>query len=985
MNFHFGEFVLDRRTGLLTGPDGELPLRRQTYRLLEVLLENAPELVNRDRLLDEAWGRTALSPNVLPQAISELRQVLGDNSQAPRYIETMHRRGYRIICPVELIGPEPEAGTFSGWFGRRLVQAAALGLVLAAGLFATLWLTTGTDETAAESIAPTAERAVVALGVFPHQNSVPDWIPAAALELMTRLLASDERVLVLRGESLGLDTQASGARWQHAVQDLLNAPLAITGYWRIQDADQLRLDLNLIELSSGQLVHGGQFVAAINDLDVLIAHASDEMRTALNLPHNPLPMGWQNLPAEQRRSYWQGLASLNMGHHAHAARSLQSLHEELGQPAWLAPQLARALRLNGQTEEAGKVLTAALDAPDTLSALGTSLRLRAELARLQHDRIGTASALRALSALFPDEVEILIELANAEFDSLEGSAARATMQRLEAHPQGQDDPRKKLLDARLARLEGRLDVAGQMARSALSDAEEHNLPHLAAPALLALVETLVAQGQLPAALEAIEDQLASWSNRLESRQAFELNLRMVQLKRMMGQFDQALDLIEQLEDADHNGTRGLPLAVERAVIQTDQALLQQALATLADIEPDLNGELEPELRIAYHNARARILTGKQRIAEARAEFDLALELARNSGQAHHMAGTLVNAGMTLAGQRRLDEADRLWERARDIFEDIGDRRGLALCLSNLAATSAIRGLEQRSLELNDQALVLFREMDMSSQIARTSYNLALLASRYGRLDEAEQLFLEAYSNYQVGGNHSIALAAGSRQADTLVALGRLDDSFQLLLELEPLLELSSPLHQADWYSSMARTHKWAGNGDQAREALRRAHELQTAANARGWQFSSEIQLEHLELLTGADPVVTQLNAERLVRNAKELNEPRLQAWALALVAESLLMQSRAEEARIILRDAYVALDEKPDVLIEMHLDWLNAWTFDLDGRRPRLEVLAERMAGYGMTSHLSLVRYSLNDQTQGDDAAAETPSGLLPAYARNPN
>lgn len=102
MKFHFGEFILDTGIGCLSGPDGPVTLRRQTFRLLEVLLEHAPELVDHNTLLDEAWGRTALSPNVLPQAISELRQALGDQAQSPSYIETLHRRGYRIACPVEM-------------------------------------------------------------------------------------------------------------------------------------------------------------------------------------------------------------------------------------------------------------------------------------------------------------------------------------------------------------------------------------------------------------------------------------------------------------------------------------------------------------------------------------------------------------------------------------------------------------------------------------------------------------------------------------------------------------------------------------------------------------------------------------------------------------------------------------------------------------------------------------------------------------------
>jgi DNA-binding winged helix-turn-helix (wHTH) protein len=115
MYYRFGDFTLDSRTGSVQGPEGEVALRRQTFRLLEVLLERAPDLLDRDTLLDEAWGRTALSANVLPQAVSELRQALGDSAQEPRYIETLHRRGYRIACPVDRLEAlnETDAGSFA--------------------------------------------------------------------------------------------------------------------------------------------------------------------------------------------------------------------------------------------------------------------------------------------------------------------------------------------------------------------------------------------------------------------------------------------------------------------------------------------------------------------------------------------------------------------------------------------------------------------------------------------------------------------------------------------------------------------------------------------------------------------------------------------------------------------------------------------------------------------------------------------------------
>jgi len=149
MMYRFGEFELDPQLGVLRGPGGDRQLRKQTCRLLEVLLESAPELQDHNTLLDLAWGHAALSPNVLPQAVSELRQALGDQAQSPRYIQTLHRRGYRIICPVESIhepvtdtpGPAasvPSAPASGGRLNRALLfgTTASLGvLVIVLGLW----------------------------------------------------------------------------------------------------------------------------------------------------------------------------------------------------------------------------------------------------------------------------------------------------------------------------------------------------------------------------------------------------------------------------------------------------------------------------------------------------------------------------------------------------------------------------------------------------------------------------------------------------------------------------------------------------------------------------------------------------------------------------------------------------------------------------------------------------------------------------------
>ena len=86
MRYRFAEFTLDTERETLEGAQGAIALRRRAFALLVTLLESAPALVARDRILDSVWGHDALSPNVLPQTVSEIRQALADSAQTPRLI-----------------------------------------------------------------------------------------------------------------------------------------------------------------------------------------------------------------------------------------------------------------------------------------------------------------------------------------------------------------------------------------------------------------------------------------------------------------------------------------------------------------------------------------------------------------------------------------------------------------------------------------------------------------------------------------------------------------------------------------------------------------------------------------------------------------------------------------------------------------------------------------------------------------------------------
>ena len=91
---------LDAANACLWRGATRLSLRKKDFAVLQVLVSCAGQLCAKEALLDSGWPATYVSDTVLKSCISRLRQVLGDAPRAPRYIETVHGRGYRWIAPI---------------------------------------------------------------------------------------------------------------------------------------------------------------------------------------------------------------------------------------------------------------------------------------------------------------------------------------------------------------------------------------------------------------------------------------------------------------------------------------------------------------------------------------------------------------------------------------------------------------------------------------------------------------------------------------------------------------------------------------------------------------------------------------------------------------------------------------------------------------------------------------------------------------------
>ena len=114
----FGVFELDLITGELRKGGVKLRLQGQPIQVLTLLLERAGDVVTREELRQKLWASDTFVDfdHSLNTAINKVRETLGDSASSPRYVETLARRGYRFIAPVQATvqAPPVNGGADSG-------------------------------------------------------------------------------------------------------------------------------------------------------------------------------------------------------------------------------------------------------------------------------------------------------------------------------------------------------------------------------------------------------------------------------------------------------------------------------------------------------------------------------------------------------------------------------------------------------------------------------------------------------------------------------------------------------------------------------------------------------------------------------------------------------------------------------------------------------------------------------------------------------
>ena len=228
LGFTLGECEIHYNRGVVIRDGEEVRPEPQTWRVLICLAKRDGGLVTKEDLVEEVWDGRPVADDPINRAIAQARRALGDNTKPPQKIETLQRRGYRLLEPVELHQPaEPEQPVVESnaeEAGPSIRQWRIVAALLSLGLLITILLSGVLDHF--------WQKPVRSIAVMPFENltgSADDDFRVSGFktELIASLTAIDD--LVVRNVKRNYDLEYDALCEQFEVERVLEATVRRQG------------------------------------------------------------------------------------------------------------------------------------------------------------------------------------------------------------------------------------------------------------------------------------------------------------------------------------------------------------------------------------------------------------------------------------------------------------------------------------------------------------------------------------------------------------------------------------------------------------------------------------------------------------------------------------------------------------------------------------------------------------------------------------
>jgi DNA-binding winged helix-turn-helix (wHTH) protein/TolB-like protein len=274
--YRFGVFDFDPATLELRKDGRSLRVRPQSLKLLALLLAKANDVVPREEIERELWGQDTFVDfeQGVNHAIRELRSVLDDSAESPRFIQTLARRGYRFVAPVERLSPQsglPPVAT-----APAAVADNSRRLIFVAGVVAIVMLVTALLAWP-RRMTTSAHAPTIAVARFLSDND-PALGVGLAMAISTRL--GGQQGAFVRAAPTATSAPGGGNRWSRA--DLGGATLVLSGDVFRKD-DDVAVAARLENVETGEEVWTQRLQLRAHELHNLENVIAERVVSALDL------------------------------------------------------------------------------------------------------------------------------------------------------------------------------------------------------------------------------------------------------------------------------------------------------------------------------------------------------------------------------------------------------------------------------------------------------------------------------------------------------------------------------------------------------------------------------------------------------------------------------------------------------------------------------------------------------------------------------
>jgi len=257
----FGEFAFDMESDELYLGHERVSLQPQPARLLALFLSRHGRLLSQEKIAEQIWPDSVVEfEQRIRAAVRDIRTALGDDPESPRFIETVSRRGYRFIYPVDAKQPKGRGKVFWG-IAAAAVLAVLLLVVGRNGLFPDRPLGAGEAAPFVVAILPVRDLSPQDTGSFP--------VDGLTHELIARMARLDPERITIIGRT-------SAMKYKNSSLSVAEISTALGANYLLEttlvyppenvDSTEVSVSVTLVDAPEGRVVWGTNFVGTINGL-----------------------------------------------------------------------------------------------------------------------------------------------------------------------------------------------------------------------------------------------------------------------------------------------------------------------------------------------------------------------------------------------------------------------------------------------------------------------------------------------------------------------------------------------------------------------------------------------------------------------------------------------------------------------------------------------------------------------------------------------